>query len=241
MSRVFILALVAGLITGCATQPPGDPAPTPTALRIEITRSLEWLRPAMAECAQQTQGLTLSVQSTAVTDQSLEDGDVLLRWSSLAPASAAPFEIGKDMLAVIVNPENPVDTLDAAQLKDFYSGQAAVWTDAEGASSGAVQTWVYPAGDDAQLLLTSTLLADLPIATTARIAPNPAAMLEAVAADPLAIGFLPARWLDSTVRQITVTGYASDQWTLPILAVTRSEPSGITRDWLLCVQDKIAQ
>ncbi|MFZ3080464.1 MAG: hypothetical protein WA109_12355 [Bellilinea sp.] len=241
MFRVFILALVAGLITGCAIQPPGDPASTPMAVRVEITNSLEWLRPGMAECAQQTPGLTLSVRSTVVEEQSLEDSDVLLRWSSLAPASAVPFEIGKDSLMVIVNPDNPVDTLDVAQVKDFYTEQATDWIDAEGAFLGAVQAWVYPAGDDAQSLLSSTLLADSPIATTARIAPNPAAMLEAVAADPLAIGFLPARWLDSTVRQITVTGYASDPWTLPILAVTRSEPSGITRDWLLCVQDKIAQ
>ena len=193
----------------------------------------------MAECAQQTQGLTLSVQSTAVTDQSLEDNDVLLRWSSLVPANAAPFEIGKDSLAVIVNPENPIGTLDMPKVKDFYTGQAAVWTDAEGAPLGSVQTWVYPSEEDTQILLTSTLLADLPTVTTARIAPNPAAMLEAVAADPLAIGFVPARWLDSTVRKISITGYASDQWTLPILAVTRSEPSGITRDWLLCIQDQI--
>ena len=195
----------------------------------------------MAECAQQTQGLTLSVQSIAVTDQSLEDSDVLLRWSNLVPASAAPFEIGKDSLAVIVNLDNPANTLDMAQVKDFYTGQATDWFDAEGASLGAVQAWVYPAGDDAQSLLSATLLADSPITTTARIAPNPAAMLEAVAADPLAIGFVPARWLDSTVRQITMTGIASDQWTLPILAVTQSAPSGATRDWLLCVQDKITQ
>lgn len=193
----------------------------------------------MAECAQQTQGLTLSVQSIAVTDQSLEDSDVLLRWSNLVPASAAPFEIGKDSLAVIVNLDNPANTLDMAQVKDFYTGQATDWFDAEGASLGAVQAWVYPAGDDAQSLLSATLLADSPITTTARIAPNPAAMLEAVAADPLAIGFVPARWLDSTVRQITMTGIASDQWTLPILAVTQSAPSGATRDWLLCVQDQI--
>ena len=239
MSKIFILALAAGLITGCAIQPSVDPAPTPLTLRIGITSSLEWLRPDMAECAQQIPGLTLSVRFNQVEAQSLEDSDVLLRWSSLAPASAAPFEIGKDSLAVIVNPDNPVDTLDAARLKDFYSGQAAVWTDPEGASLGVVQTWVYPAGEDTQILLTTTLLADSPITTTARIAPNPAAMLEAVVADPLAIGFLPARWLDSTVRQVRITGYAGDQWALPILAVTRSEPSGITRDWLLCVQDQI--
>ncbi|MHB8112006.1 MAG: substrate-binding domain-containing protein [Bellilinea sp.] len=239
MSRVFILTLVAGLITGCTIQPSADPAPTPMAVRVEITSSLEWLRPDLAECAQQTPGLTLSVRFNEVEAQSLEDSDVLLRWSNLAPASVAPFEIGKDSLAVIVNPDNPVDTLDASQLKDFYTGQAAVWTDPEGTPLGSVQTWVYPAGEDTQILLTTTLLADSPIATTARIAPNPAAMLEAVAADPLAIGFLPARWLDSTVRQISITGYASDQWTLPILAVTQSEPSGIARDWLLCVQDQI--
>ena len=239
MSRVFILALVAGLITGCTIQPSADPAPTPMAVRVEITSSLEWLRPDMAECAQQTPGLTLSVRFNEVEAQSLEDSDVLLRWSNLAPASASPFEIGKDSLAVIVNPDNPVDTLDASQLKDFYTGQAAVWTDPEGTPLGSVQTWVYPAGEDTQILLTTTLLADSPIATTARIAPNPAAMLEAVAADPLAIGFVPARWLGSTVRRIAMTGIASDQWTLPILAVTRSAPSGITRDWLLCVQDQI--
>lgn len=239
MSRIFILALAAGLITGCAIQPSANPAPAPLAVRVEITRSLEWLRPDLAECAQLTPGLTLSVRSTVVADQSLENSDVLLRWSNLAPASAAPFEIGKDSLAVIINPDNPVDTLDAARLKDFYTGQATVWTDPEGASLGSVQTWVYPAGEDTQILLTTTLLADSPITTTARIAPNPAAMLEAVAADPLAIGFVPFRWVDPSVKAVSVIGYAKDTWTMPLLAITESEPDGIVRDWLLCIQDQI--
>ena len=239
MSRVFVLALLAGLITGCAVQSSADPASTPLVLRVEITSTFEWLRPGMAVCAQQTPGLTLSVRSTALADQSLEDADVLLRWSSLPDASGTTLEIGQDSLAVIVNPDNPVEALEAALVKNIYTGQVTAWTAPEGASLGAVQPWVYPAGDDSQSLLTSTLLADAQIVTTARIAPNPAAMLEAVAADPLAVGFVPSRWVDASVKVVSIIGYANDIWTMPLLAITKSEPSGVARDWLLCAQDQI--
>jgi hypothetical protein len=58
-----------------------------------------------------------------------------------------------------------------------------------------------------------------------------------VAADPNAIGFLPAHWLDSSVRAVTIDGLSSAAQ--PILALTTSTPKGTTRSWLLCLQSTI--
>ena len=65
------------------------------------------------------------------------------------------------------------------------------------------------------------------------------AMLEAVANDPQAIGFLPTRWLNQSVKPIEILDFQNNDLLLPILAVTKSEPTGLTRDWLLCLQEQI--
>ncbi len=64
-------------------------------------------------------------------------------------------------------------------------------------------------------------------------------MLEAVAASPSTIGFLPRRWLNSQVKEIHIQGIDPSDLRIPILALTKTEPEGQVKDWLICVQERI--
>lgn len=235
--RLFGLLLIA-LLAGCQSQT-ATPLPTPTPLTLEITPALDWLKPMIAECAVEIPALALTVRSKAQTEQSLEGADILLQWSETASDQGYTLKLGEDQLAIIVHPENPVEEMNKAQLTAIYSGTLTNWSNLSESSGGDIHLWVYPPSEDSQILFGSQILAYDEIVTTALLAPNPDTMLEAVRGDAQAIGLIPARMLDSTVKSIALIDYANSDLTAPILTVTAEEPSGLTREWLLCVQEKI--
>lgn len=238
MSRILLGLILIGLLGGCQSKTAVSP-PSPTPLVIEIAPALDWLRPEMADCASQTPTLSMTVQSASQQDQSLENADILLRWSESIAANGKTLKIGEDYLAVIIHPDNPLQQMDEIQLAAVYSGAISDWETLPGSLSGEIHRWVYPPNDDSQILFDSKVLAEDEIVLTAMIAPSPEGMLDAVREDPHAIGFIPARWLEPSVKPVPIYGYAKSDLTMPILAVTDGEPSGFIRDWLLCVQDTI--
>src|SRR5574340_12162 len=238
MSRWVGGIIIAGLLAGCQGQVETTPQPI-IPLEVQITPALDWLRPTMAACAVENPDLSLTVDSTNLADQTLETADVLLRWTDTNADQGETFKLGEDRLAVIVNPDNPLQEIEISQLAAVYSGSILDWSGFQQGASGAIQPWVYPSGDDVQALFDKNVLPFDELIGTASLAPDPQTLLEAVGDDPLAIGLVPARWLDSTVKAIKITGTAEKDWTLPILAVTSDDPAGPVRDWLLCVQDKI--
>jgi len=65
-------------------------------------------------------------------------------------------------------------------------------------------------------------------------------MRQAVAADSAAVGFLPRRWLDASIKEIALTESPFDPPALPILAVSAAAPSGSLYTWLYCLQETYA-
>lgn len=240
MSRLLSGLILIALLAGCQNQT-AVPMPTPAPLTVEITPALHWLKPMMAECAVEIPALALAltVRSRAQTDQSLDGADILFQWSETASEEGYTLKLGEDRMAVVVHPENPLEEMNKAQLTAIYSGKIASWSELSDSGGGNIQPWVYPSSEDSQILFGSQVLADDEIVKTALLAPSSDAMLEAVREDPQAIGFIPVRWLDTSVKSLPIIGYANSDFSAPILAVTGDEPGGLTRDWLLCLQDKI--
>lgn len=238
MSRILLGLILIGLLGGCQSKAAVSTSSS-TPLKVEITPGLDWLRPEMADCALQTPILSLTVRSASQQDQSLGNADILLRWSESLAGDGKTLKIGEDSLAVIIHPDNPLQQMDDTQLAAIYSGAIGDWESLPGSLSGEIHRWVYPPDDDSQILFDSKVLAEEKIVLTAMIVPDPEGMLDAVREDSHAIGFIPARWLEPSVKPVSISGYTKSDLTMPILAVTDGEPSGFTRDWLLCVQDKI--
>ena len=236
MSRIWIGLILIVVLAGCQVQPEATPAEL-DRLQIELTPALDWLRPSFASCAADVPGIALTVETTFQAEQSLEQADILFRWSSSPPTSGEALKMGMDTLVLIVNPQNSLSELTIEQLAGIYSGNLTNWD--KPASAGNIQAWVYPEEEDAQIIFARLLPSEMKIVRTARIAPDPRAMLEAVASDRNAIGFIPARWLDSSVKVVSITGGLDENWSVPILGVTANMPSGPVRDWLLCVQNQM--
>src|SRR3990172_1185604 len=152
MSKFILLALIAVMLTGCAAPQAVEPAATPQVLRVEVSNALDWLRTDMAECALQAAGLSLLVDTVPFPRQGLTDTDINLRWSNQTVSDGFAFELGEDMLALIVHPDNPIEAIEANLIKDLYAGQKTVWSDTGDTPGAAVQPWVFPAEDETQKL-----------------------------------------------------------------------------------------
>ncbi len=63
-------------------------------------------------------------------------------------------------------------------------------------------------------------------------------MLEAVSADPLAIGFIPAAWPNEGLSEISVEDWSAP--TVPVVALVRDEDPKLAA-WLKCLSDTLPE
>ncbi len=215
-ASLFLLVLLAA----CQAAPAVETSPA-QPVRVAVSGSLTWIEPDLAECAA---SVGAAVQRA---DEAASDPDVItLRLGKFAGEGFAAI-LGEDHLAIVVNPDNPVSDLALETVQSIFSGREKTWT-----GSSEIQVWSLPQSSDATTAFTE---AGFNIAN-AGLAPTPQDMLSVVADHPAAIGFLPAHWLDDSVRALRVAGL---EVKLPILAITSQEPQGAARALLVCLQEKI--
>jgi len=242
MSRLLAAALLVTLLAGCQTvTPAAPPSPeiTPQVLDVQASPALRPLRSLMQGCAYPLPGFGLNVIERPASVMQPQAG-LVLRWGAPAALVGFAVQIGSEELVVIVHPDNPLPGISAAQLAAVFALQTRAW-DALGSPAPQlgqeIHPWAYNPGDDIQAIFEAAIG---PIrADAAALAPDPDAMRQAVAADPGAIGFLPRRALDDSVKSIEITGLNADALTHPILVLAPVQPAALSRDWLVCLQERL--
>jgi phosphate transport system substrate-binding protein len=182
--------------------------------------------------------MALYVDEVSATSLDFRSVDLAFRiGNEVGSYFAAP--VGYEQIVVIVNADNPLSRLSIDQLQVLFTGQLTQW-DVLGGSQQMAQVWSYPEGDDVRQVFDDAILGGQRLTTFAQLAPDPQAMLEAVSDDPAAIGYLPERWLkdglNPNVRVLPLAQTLADSLRQPILALAVTEPEGITRTLLLCLQ-----
>jgi hypothetical protein len=125
-----------------------------------------------------------------------------------APRVAAPLAaeaVAADALAVVVHPLNRVGPLEIAQLADIFSGRVQEWG-SFGQSQGRILVVAREPGSGPRQALADLVLLGAPLSGGALIAGSSSAVLDSVAANPSAIGIVPASELRGGVRVLTVEG-----------------------------------
>jgi ABC-type phosphate transport system substrate-binding protein len=234
------ISLAMGLAAASCQGATPAPVPTPQYWRVQYTPALAWMSPDFNLCIRQQAGYALAVSARPAAALDIGQAEISLRWGAAAESAGYLAEIGSDDLAAVVNPQNPVKNLSASQVTGIFSGAGRTWSTYSKSNSNPIQVWVYPAGNEIRQFFEEAF-APVSLNPAAHLAPDPAAMRQAVADDPSAIGFLPGRWVDSSVRQLPITGISETSLRQPILAITQTEPQGAQKEWLLCLQHSIAQ
>ena len=225
-----MMLVLATFIAGCQPGLTLVPAPTASVLTIRVTDTLNPLRPSFAACAADE-----NIGLVVLPDPGSEKSPSQLNLR-LGPAKEQAYAavIGEEDLALIVNPANSTSQIPLPTVQALFQGKQIDNADRQ------YQVWAYLPGSDAQEVVESLFrVGTLP--TTLHLAPNPEALRKAVSSDPDAIGFIPQIWVDESVKAITVGGLKTERLKAPILALSAAEPEGYTRNWLLCLQERLAE
>ncbi|MPM66328.1 Undecaprenyl-diphosphatase [bioreactor metagenome] len=235
----------------------GTTAPATTAsseiqaINVEYTGSLNWLEPAISTCADALEDVHLITHLVPTDQLDAASSDVLLRWGAPTQLDLYSAQLGSDRLAFVVSPQNPLNSLDLATARKVLNGSISSWPslykacpdcfakdyDEAAYKDKSIALNFYSPNEDIQVMLDLVIMAGQPVdSAEATLIPNTAAMLESVAGSTTAIGFVPTRALEPGVKEISLSDVDPLNLTQPILAIAKTEPSGATRNWLVCLQ-----
>ena len=146
--------------------------------------------------------------------------------------------IGRDAIAVIVNPANPVEDLSTEQLRGIFTGEITNWSEV-GGEDAPISPYIVTAGSATRSVFQSTILDGADYAGAEVIEPD-ARMVPTVARNPNAIGQISFSFTFGVdaVRPVGVDGQAASvenpsyPITRPLHITTNGAPSGAVAEFL---------
>ncbi len=198
---------------------------------------MDYLRPVLNLCAQQNSEIGILLVDRSSTN--IVPVDFYFRWGTSENIQGYAAILSSDHLAIIVHPSNPHEGLSRDDLRSIYQNSLTNWNSLNPALSfsGQIEVWHYPSEQPIQRIFEQLL--DIPLLHNpfAMLAPDPETMRQAISKNPNAIGFLPARWLDTRVKPLTFSDMPAEALDQPVLVVSSNEPDSLQQSWLLCIQD----
>ena len=202
--------LLSSFIFSCT---PASGQSTPQLVTVYATDAAQpWLTELYACAADSGAVLTLSADSP----------DIFLRLGQPADLTTPAFQIDVDDILIVVNKQSPLGNLTLEQARIFFTGRG----------DPTAQVWVYASAEEPQMIFEQAVMDGRGVTSFARLAVSPAHMVEALSADPNAVGILPRHWMTAGLRELFLAA------SVPVLALTPSEPTGIVRDLVACLQKK---
>jgi phosphate transport system substrate-binding protein len=130
----------------------------------------------------------------------------LTSWSlDGAPAGTQSNVIARDGIALIVHPTNPITGLTLIQAHDLFSGRAIEWGEV-GGSPGLVQVVSREDGSGTRDAFETMVMDNDRVTLTALVMPNSQAVVDYMAGDPQAIGYVSMGYLNGQVQVVPVEG-----------------------------------
>jgi hypothetical protein len=216
------------------------PIPSLQSLRIAFSPDTHPALLAIEQCSDDQPDLAILVDEKPVTLMESSDAEL---WISVGiPDNWGGFaaQLAEERIVVVANPDNPIRSLNSEEVQGIFSGQIQSWSQVGGADL-PIQVWVLPPADEARQISDQNLLAGTSISDQAFLAASPRLMLQAIANDPGAIGYLPNAWIDATVKPIPLPINQQAAMTRPLLALSSSEPQGHVREFVACLQTGAGQ
>ncbi len=132
---------------------------------------------------------TCDVAMAAREIRDAEADDLVTKGVGDPRSPASEHVVALDGIAVVVSPANPLRALDRAQIADAFTGAAKDWS-ALGGTAGAIAVYAHEAGSGTFDFFDAVVLGGRALAPTAKRMPDNAAIADAAASDPNAMGFV---------------------------------------------------
>lgn len=224
------LVTLAFLLTACGN---GDAAPDEEreVVVVQITPGAQPAAAALQACAAEIDTAFFRV---VVRYPSQAESEMLIRLGEPVEGAVFMAQIAAEQLGVVVHADNTAGSLTQEEIRGLFSGRTVRWADL-GGDDLPVMVWAPLAGDEVRQAFEDELMSGLPLAADAGLAPDPNAVVQAVTADPGAVGVIPAAWPHEGLRMV-LPGVR-----LPVLVVMDTEPEGPVAALIACLQGETGQ
>ena len=216
-NRLLCLALTTTLalaLVGCSAlapipeqqpvQPPGDGHAATVVSLASCWPGLPLLRQVVAEAEAQHSDVVYQLIGThsAQAEVMLRNGEVSLVLIAV-PVSDPPKgeRIALDLQVPIVPASSLLESIALEDAIALLGGYRLDWSELH-AGAGRPEIVVRETGSVGRQVFEATVMANAGITRAARLLPNDGAIIDHVAAHPLAIGIVSRAWLDDRVREV---------------------------------------
>ena len=230
-----ILTFTVFYLSACGTPITATIPPSPTPVRVSYSPYLAGIQDALHACALETQQLAIFFEQMPGAQQDFEGSELIIWWDAKPDEVEFSYQLREDELVVIVHLENPKKELSQSELISLFTGRLERWNEI-GTLDQDVKVWIFPETNLLSESFQSGVLNGQRFTRLASLAPSSQAMLESVASEPGAIGFLPRSWLTDDVQAIQVDPQLQISTRKPLLALTPSEPQGAVKELIGCLQ-----
>ena len=210
----FAIVALAALV-GCTVKSPAStPTTTQSILQLQTTEATYELMHDLAQrfTADYSQSL-IKVQRRSFDTliAQLEAGNIDYLVSSHVPVRddiwAAPLAV--DGLAIVVNQANSVSALTINDLRNIFGGRQRDWS-AFGGEPTEITPLSYHSGSDIYLEFQRNVMGMTGMTGNAVLMPGIEAVLQQIAEEAGAIGYLPLSRLDRRVNVLAIDGVSPD-------------------------------
>ncbi|MBN2678294.1 MAG: hypothetical protein JXR32_09585 [Anaerolineaceae bacterium] len=205
-------------------------------VNISITPNLVDYQSLIYDCAQAT---SLNIQTTVQPSPNLASGeyDVVIQIGQPSDEHSFHTQIGTVEIIFVINPSNPVTEVSQQELGAILLNMITDWhtiSPQMHPMAFPIHVWNYPPGDDVREMIETTLLSGQSI-TQSHLAPDQSAMLEAILADPAAIGVILNEFPHESIKELAVQSILPLNFKQPVIASFAETPSGELQELTACL------
>ena len=209
MIQKYAIFLLSTFLFSCS---PSTPSTTPQLVSVYSTSAAQPWLPEVYACA------GISSVISRVDDPSA--ADIVLRIGEPSFLDSPAFQIDTEEILIVTHRQSPIQNLEVETARLLFAGQG----------DPSVQVWVYASEEDVQEVFDRVVMEGGRVSPSAWLAVNPQHMSNTLVNEPNTVGILPRRWKVGDAREVfSVT-------TVPVLAITQSEPQGVIQEILACLQ-----
>ncbi|MCI0556803.1 MAG: hypothetical protein L0287_38175 [Anaerolineae bacterium] len=210
---MILFLLSSFILLSCSTSTP-HVSRTPQVVTVYSTSAAQpWLDPLYA-CAD-----SFAVISR-IDDSSV--ADIILRVGEPGFLSSPAYQIDTEDILIVTHRQSPIQNLNLEGARALFAGQG----------DPSLQVWVYASEEDVQEVFDQFVMEGRSVASSARLAVNPQQMSDTLVNESNAVGILPRHWKLGDTREVFSVA------TVPVLAMTQSEPQGVIKELIACLQSK---
>jgi len=211
MQKIFLclLTLLLLLASSCS---PRTPQTAPQVVSVHSTFAAEpWLSDLYA-CAGSV--------ATLVRVEDVNAADIALQIGEPEFVAGFAYQIEEEEIIVVTHRQSPIQNLTLDQTQALFMGLG----------DPSVQVWVYSPDADVQKVFDQFVMEGRIVSSFALVAANPQQMSDILINQPNTVGILPRHWMAGDVRDVFLVA------TVPVLALTNSEPQGAVNQLIGCLQ-----